>query len=103
MSWRHNKVLMIPVQGHVQRNLHQLCRKIQSQRLSHISPGRQQELDYVFLCDSNRTFIDMKKLLPVSNSKLITCGNIDQAINILSSPHFTISKGIVIPTKELTM
>lgn len=54
--------------------------------------------DFVFLCDSNRKFIDMKKLCPGSTYKLISCGNLDKATEILKTPRFVINKGLIIHT-----
>ena len=45
-----------------------------------------EQYDFVFLCDSNRRFIDTKLLCPKDTVKIIPCGNTDKAMEILSSP-----------------
>ncbi len=57
-----------------------------------------EQYDFVFLCDSNRRFIDTKLLCPKDTVKIIPCGNTDKAMEILSSPRFNIKKGLIINT-----
>ena len=54
--------------------------------------------DYVMLCDSNRRYLDTKKLLPKSSSKIIACSTTGKAIDIMNNPRFTINKGLIINT-----
>lgn len=54
------------------------------------------EFDFVFICDSNRKFLDMKKLFPGRSYKLIPCGSLDKAIQIIKSPRFAVSKALLI-------
>ena len=54
------------------------------------------EYDYVFLCDSNRRFVNTKLLCPNSTVKVITCGTSSQAVKILSSPRFQVNKALII-------
>ena len=57
-----------------------------------------QNYDYVMLCDSNRRYLDTKKLLPKSSSKIIACSTTGKAIDIMNNPRFTINKGLIINT-----
>ncbi|CAB4018949.1 Hypothetical predicted protein [Paramuricea clavata] len=57
-----------------------------------------EQFDFVFLCDSNRKFINTNLLCPKSTVKVIPCGTTDKAINILSSPRFKVNKGLIINT-----
>ena len=60
-----------------------------------------EQLDFVFLCDSNRKFIDTNLLCPKSTVKVIPCGTTDKAISILSSPRFNVSKALIIRFRTL--
>ena len=51
-----------------------------------------EQFDFVFLCDSNRKFINTNLLCPKSTVKVIRCGTTDKAINILSSLRFKVHK-----------
>ena len=61
-----------------------------------ISPPEQ--YDFVLLCDSNRKFIDTKKLCPKSSVKVISCGTTDKATEVVTSPRFLVRKGLIINT-----
>ena len=54
--------------------------------------------DYVMLCDSNRRYLDTKKLLPKSSTKIIACNTTGKAIDIMNNPRFIINKGLIINT-----
>ena len=54
--------------------------------------------DYVMLFDSNRRYLDTKKLLPKSSSKIMACSTTGKAIDIMKNPRFTINKGLIINT-----
>ncbi|CAB3997894.1 Hypothetical predicted protein [Paramuricea clavata] len=56
------------------------------------------EYDFVILCDSNRKYINADQLYPKGNNKVIPCGNTAKAIDILTSPRFTVKHGIIINT-----
>lgn len=52
--------------------------------------------DFVFLCDSNRKFLDKSQLFPNGHSKIIPCNTTDKAIEILKSPRFNVKSGVII-------
>ncbi len=57
-----------------------------------------EEYDFVFLCDSNRKFINTQLLCPNSTVKMIPCRTSSQAIKIISSPRFQVNKALIINT-----
>ncbi|CAB3991175.1 Hypothetical predicted protein [Paramuricea clavata] len=56
------------------------------------------EYDFVILCDSNRKYINADQLYPKENNKVIPCGDTAKAIDILTSPRFSLKHGIIINT-----
>lgn len=61
-------------------------------------PVHTPEYDFVFLCDSNRKFINADQLYPKGKNKIIACGTTDKAIDILTWPRFNVKHGIIINT-----
>jgi hypothetical protein len=60
--------------------------------------GSLEEYDFVFLCDSNRKFINTQLLCPNRTVKIIPCGTSSQAIKIMSSPRFQVNEALIINT-----
>ena len=52
------------------------------------------------LCDSNRRYLNIKKLYPKNNTKSIPCGTTKRAIDVINDANFNVKKGIVINTIE---
>ncbi|CAB3986884.1 Hypothetical predicted protein [Paramuricea clavata] len=63
-----------------------------------IDQGSPEEYDFVFLCDSNRKFINTQLLCPNRTVKIIPCGTSSQAIKIMSSPRFQVNEALIINT-----
>ena len=52
--------------------------------------------DLVMLMDSNRRYLELEKLFPESNVRIIPCGNSEKAKSIIAYPRFKEVKAILI-------